>query len=141
MKKQLFALVGLGLLLATASATAQTVPLKTNIPFNFIVNKTELPAGEYTLQSLGATGKVMLIQSTDRLIAKMVVPIACASQHRQREANWFSIAMATGTSSPDLDGGYDQGRELPKSTARLKSHRTTLFRMWSWPRLFAKNIA
>ena len=53
MKNQLFALVGLGLLLATASASAQTVPLKANIPFNFIVNKAELPAGEYTVQSLG----------------------------------------------------------------------------------------
>ena len=50
MKKQLLALVGLGLLLATASASAQTVLLKANIPFNFIVNKAELPAGEYTTE-------------------------------------------------------------------------------------------
>ena len=55
MKKQLLALVGLGLLLATVSASAQTVPLKANIPFNFIVNKAELPAGEYTLKSLGSS--------------------------------------------------------------------------------------
>ena len=48
MKKQLFALVGLGLLLATASASAQIVRLKANIPFNFVLNKAELPAGEYT---------------------------------------------------------------------------------------------
>jgi hypothetical protein len=117
MKKQLFALVGLGLLLATASASAQTVPLKTNIPFNFIVNKTELPAGEYTLQSLGATGKVMLIQSTDRQITKMVLPIACASQHPSERSKlvfhrygdrYFLAQIWT--------VGYDQGRELPKSS-------------------------
>jgi hypothetical protein len=117
MKKQLFALVGLGLLLATASASAQTVALKTNIPFNFIVNKAELPAGEYTLQSLGATGTLMLIQSMDRQIAKMVVPNACASQspwersklvfHRYGD-RYFLAQIWT--------AGYDQGRELPKSS-------------------------
>jgi hypothetical protein len=37
MKKQLFTLLGLGLLFATASAYAQTVALKANVPFNFIV--------------------------------------------------------------------------------------------------------
>ena len=49
MKKQLFALLGLGLLLATASAFAQTVALKANIPFSFIVTGKTLPAGEYTI--------------------------------------------------------------------------------------------
>ena len=56
MKNQLFALIGLGLLLATASAYAQTGVVKANIPFNFIVNKADLPAGAYTLQNLGARG-------------------------------------------------------------------------------------
>ena len=45
MKNQLFALIGLGLLLATASAYAQTGVVKANVPFDFIVNQTELPAG------------------------------------------------------------------------------------------------
>ncbi len=40
MKKQLFVLLGLGLLLVGASASAQTVNMKVNVPFNFIVSKT-----------------------------------------------------------------------------------------------------
>jgi hypothetical protein len=117
MKKQLLALVGLGLLLATASASAQTVPLKANIPFNFIVNKAELPAGEYTLQSLGSSDTVMLIQSTDSQIAKMVSPNACASSkpltasklvfHRYG-SEYFLAQIWT--------AGYEQGKELPKSS-------------------------
>ena len=54
MKNQLFALIGLGLLLATASAYAQTGVVKANVPFNFIVNKAELPAGQYTIQAVGS---------------------------------------------------------------------------------------
>jgi hypothetical protein len=45
MKRQLFALLGLGLLLAT-SAYAQTVNAKANVPFNFVVTAGTLPSGE-----------------------------------------------------------------------------------------------
>lgn len=117
MKKQLLALVGLGLLLATASASAQTVPLKANIPFSFIVNKGELPAGEYTLKSLGSSDTAMLIQSADGQMAKMILPNACESSkapmtsklvfHRYG-SEYFLAQIWT--------AGYEQGRELPKSS-------------------------
>ncbi|HXY13173.1 MAG TPA: hypothetical protein VEI26_01590 [Terriglobales bacterium] len=57
MKKQLFALLGLGLLLSAASAYAQTmayahtINLKVNVPFNFVVTAETLPSGEYTIRS------------------------------------------------------------------------------------------
>ena len=118
MKNQLFALVGLGLLLATASASAQTVPLKANIPFNFIVNKAELPAGEYTLQSLGTA---MLIRSMDSQITKLVLPNACASQqpsqstklifHRYGDRYFLAQIWAAGA---------NRGRELPKSSRKTE---------------------
>jgi hypothetical protein len=53
MKKHLFASLGLGLLLATTSAVAQTVNLRAHIPFNFVVAGKTLPNGEYTLRSVG----------------------------------------------------------------------------------------
>ena len=52
MKKQLCAVFGLGLLLATASAYAQTINLKANVPFNFVVTGGTLPSGEYMLRSM-----------------------------------------------------------------------------------------
>ena len=60
MKNQLFALIGLGLLLATASAYAQTGVVKANVPFNFIVNAVELPAGGYLIQPVGTSGSAIL---------------------------------------------------------------------------------
>jgi hypothetical protein len=52
MKKQLFALLGLGVLLATASAYAQTINVKADVPFSFVVTTRTLPSGEYTLRSI-----------------------------------------------------------------------------------------
>jgi hypothetical protein len=116
MNNLLIALVGLGLLLATASASAQTVELKANIPFNFIVNKAELPAGAYSLKRQSTNETVMLIQSTDRQTAKMLLPHACISPqpstqsklvfHRYGDRYFLSQVWTAGS---------DQGRELPKS--------------------------
>ena len=50
MKKQLLMFLGLGLLAAT-SAFAQSIPLKANVPFNFVVSGRTLPGGEYTIRS------------------------------------------------------------------------------------------
>jgi hypothetical protein len=84
MKNQLFALIGLGLLLATASAYAQTGVVKANVPFNFIVNKAELPAGQYTVQPVGTSGSAMSIQSSDNQVVNLVLPHTCQSAEAQK---------------------------------------------------------
>ncbi|MGH9544429.1 MAG: hypothetical protein ACRD23_04360 [Terriglobales bacterium] len=116
MKNPLFALIGLGLLLATASAYAQTGVVKANVPFNFIVNKTELPAGEYMVQNLGLAGSAITIQSTDRKVVKVIVPNACESLtapmgsklvfHRYGAQYFLSQIWTEGNS---------RGKELPRS--------------------------
>jgi hypothetical protein len=71
MKKQVLSLVGvLSLLLVAGSAVAQDRILA-NVPFNFSVNRTTMPAGEYTISNLGANG-AMLIQSQDQKSAKLL---------------------------------------------------------------------
>lgn len=61
MKKQLLALVGLGLLLSTASAYAQSINLKANVPFNFVATAGTLPSGEYALRSVGGINNAIAI--------------------------------------------------------------------------------
>jgi hypothetical protein len=67
MKRQALTLISvLGLLLAAGSAYAQTINVRANVPFNFIVNKGTLPAGQYSIQSLGtAAGRTLFIRSSD----------------------------------------------------------------------------
>ena len=116
MKNQLFALIGLGLLLVTASAYAQTGVVKANVPFNFIVNNTDLPAGAYTLQNLGIAGAAMVIESPDRKVVNGFLPNSCESNtvpevsklvfHRYG-AQYFLTQIWT--------AGNPRGKELPKS--------------------------
>jgi len=73
MKKQVLCLVGvLSLLLIAGSALAQNT-IVANVPFSFSVNRTTMPAGEYTVSSVG-TGDTLLIQSQDKKTVKLVTP-------------------------------------------------------------------
>ena len=116
MKKQLFALLGLGLLLVTVSASAQTVSLKANIPFNFIVTGKTLPAGEYTIQSLSTIARVLVLRSAQES-GQMVMPNPCQSArpseksklvfHRYGDRYFLSQIWTAGNSS---------GAEFPQSS-------------------------
>ena len=117
MKNQLFALIGLGLLLATASAYAQTGVVKANVPFNFIVNKTDLPAGEYMIQPVGLSGSAMAIQSQDRQVANLVLPHACQSTEAQTTSKLVFHRYGSQYFLAQIwTAGYEQGKELPKSS-------------------------
>lgn len=78
MKKQLLALVGVSLLLATVSAYAQTISVRANVPFSFIANRDDMPAGEYTIQTLGL-GQNLLIRNADAKSRTIVNANRCES--------------------------------------------------------------
>ena len=116
MKKQLFTLLGLGLLFATASAYAQTTALKANIPFNFSVAGKSLPTGEYTIQSVGTGSRVLVLRGSDKS-SKMVMANSCESAkpsdktklvfHRYGDRYFLSQIWTAGNSS---------GAEFPQSS-------------------------
>ena len=115
MKKQLFALVGLGLLLATVSAYAQT-GVKANIPFNFVVDKATLPAGEYIVQSLSTSGSAMTIQSSDRKLTRLVLPISCSSAKAAEKTKMLFHRYGDQYFLAQIwTAGNDIGSELPRS--------------------------
>jgi hypothetical protein len=114
MKNQMFALIGLGLLLATASAYAQTGVVKANVPFNFIVNKTELPAGQYRIQPMGIAASAMAIQSPDGKVVKAFLPTACSSPQAQKTTKLVFHRYGTQYFLAQIwRAGNDRGQELP----------------------------
>lgn len=114
MKNQLFALIGLGLLLATASAYAQTGIVKASVPFNFTVDKADLPAGDYTFHALGTTSAAMAIESSDGDVAKMILPNACVSAHAQEKTKLvFRRYGAQYFLAQIWVEGSERGKELP----------------------------
>lgn len=63
----------------TTVATAQTIKVKVNVPFNFIVNRATLPAGEYLVQSVDDEGKVLAIRDLDTNTTNLVASNSCRS--------------------------------------------------------------
>jgi hypothetical protein len=118
MKKQFFALIGLAL--ATAPVYAQTIRVKANVPFEFIVGQQKLPAGEYTIQSINLDGSVLELRDSDQQANGMVITNRCESLrpsaqtrlifHRYGNRYFLAQIWAAGNSA---------GRELPKSRREL----------------------
>lgn len=116
MKNQLFALIGLGLLLATASAYAQTGTVKANVPFNFVVEKADLPAGEYTIHPLGSVGVALAIESADGKVAKVILSNACSANHVPEKTKLVFHRYGSQYFLTQIwTEGNDRGRELPTS--------------------------
>jgi hypothetical protein len=117
MKKRMFALLGLGLVLATVSAYAQTIRVKANVPFNFIVDRATLPAGEYTIQTMDTQGRVLSIRDSDQRPRSMVISNRCESLEASAQTKlvfhrygdrYFLVQIWV--------EGNNSGHELPKSS-------------------------
>ena len=115
MKKQLN-LLGLGLLLMSALAYADTVTLKVNIPFSFVVGKATMPAGEYSIQGLGLEGNPISIRKSDKAASSLTLAIRCQSLKTPEQSKlvfhrygdrYFLAQIWT--------AGNNWGHELPKS--------------------------
>jgi hypothetical protein len=116
MKNQLFALIGLGLLLATASAYAQTGVVKANVPFNFIVNKTEIPAGTYMIEPVGSNGGAVSIENSDRTVVKVLLPQSCEATNAPEKTKLvFRRYGSEYFLSQIWTAGNSRGLEVPKS--------------------------
>ena len=62
MKKQhVYSIVMLGLLSLAGSAFAQTINVRSDVPFSFSVAGKSMPAGHYTIQSATADGKTLAL--------------------------------------------------------------------------------
>ena len=118
MKRQMLTLVGvLGMLLAAGSASAQTIKVKADVPFNFIINKATLPAGEYTLMSVGTeSARALSIRSADKQNQALVLanhvdsrtPCKTSKLIFNRYGDRYFLSQV-------WVAGNDSGRQLPRS--------------------------
>jgi hypothetical protein len=116
MKKQLFTLLGLGLMLASSAAYAQTVNVKVNIPFKFVVRDATLPSGEYTIETLGMASNAISIRNSSQKAQSLTLSNRCESLkasaqtklvfHRYGNRYFLSQIWVAGDNA---------GRELTKS--------------------------
>jgi len=121
MKKQLFTLLGLGLMLASAAAYSQTVNMKVNIPFKFVVRDATLPSGEYTIQTLGGTSDAISIRNSNQKGQSLILSHRCESPKTSEQAKLvFHRYGDRYFLSQIWVAGDKAGRELPKSRQEVE---------------------
>jgi hypothetical protein len=121
MNRMRTALLGLGLLFAVSGVQAQQNGVKANIPFDFVVGNQVLPAGEYVVAPQGATNQAILIRSTDNKNAVLSVTSSCSSGRPSTQTKLvFHTLGGRYFLSQIWAQGYDQGRELRKSSAEVE---------------------
>lgn len=115
MKRQVLTLVSaLGLLLMAGSAYAQTVNLRANVPFNFIVRNATLPAGTYTISSISSALSIRSepeLQAVAMVLANGVESLKSPAQSKlvfHRVGNQYFLAQI-------WTAGSSSGREIPMS--------------------------
>jgi len=117
MKKQVLSLVGvLSCMLVAGSALAQD-QIRAEVPFNFNVNRTAMPAGEYAVTNVG-TGGTLLIRSKDSKSVKLVTPNRAETSEPAKSTKL--VFHCYGKDQCFLYQiwvqGMKRGRELPKSS-------------------------
>lgn len=117
MKRQIATLLGVfGLMLVTACANAQTLKVKANVPFDFVVDKTTMPAGAYTIDDVLPSSSALAIRSRDAKVGRLVLANSARSHeastdtrlvfHRYGDRYFLSAIWVQGELS---------GREFPTS--------------------------
>src|SRR5215468_4831499 len=66
-------------MLATTAASAQTINVRAKVPLSFAVGSSILPAGEYSLQTLGF-GHALAMRNRDANVTKLVLSNSCQSR-------------------------------------------------------------
>jgi len=103
-------------MLATTAASAQTINVKARVPFSFVVGSATLPAGEYSLQTLGF-GHALEMRNRDANITKLVLSNVCQSRTATKDKVIFHRYGDSYFLSQIWTEGSSLGYELPM-TAR-----------------------
>jgi hypothetical protein len=117
MKRHLLILSVMTLFLTAASALAQSVNLKANVPFDFIVNGRTLPSGTYAIRSLQTGSSVAVqVQNVDSKESLIALPSRTQARTIPSESKLvFHRYGQTYFLSQVFMEGEVAGRELPKS--------------------------
>jgi len=125
MKKRIFATFSSLALLTAAAAFAQSSAMRFDIPFDFHVGATVLPAGHYSVQPRTAfTGSVLSIRGVDRKGGVMIQTNAATAPKTPETGKLvFNRYDKTYFLSSVWTAGDPQGSQLLKSKAELEFAR------------------
>jgi hypothetical protein len=112
-------------MLATMAASAQTINVKATVPFSFIVGRSTLSAGEYSLKTM-SNGQVLALSNREAKITELVLSNSCESLTASKTKLVFHRYGDRYFLSQIWTEGNNRGHEIPisqreKETARNSS--------------------
>jgi hypothetical protein len=127
MKTRTLVMAGMMALTAMAStrvAQAQE-PLVVNIPFDFVAGNTQMPAGEYSVKTLGPTNAMILIARKDSAASAFINTNAAVTSEPKTESKLiFDRYGDRYFLSQVWTAGNACGRQLLKSTREKEMAQT-----------------
>ena len=124
MKKQLFAVL-LGLLLTTASAYAQTIDVRADVPFKFVVAGRAMPKGEYTIRTLDSIDHALSIRGEGQK-PSIFLANSCVSLKSVQTKLVFNRYGDQYFLSEIWTEGTDAGYQLARSRRELEMARNDM---------------
>jgi hypothetical protein len=95
MKKQLIFMV-VSFFLVTSSLYAQSIGLVADIPFDFVVGDTTLPAGQYTVHAMAGNESIVMLSSSDLKTAVLIAPCNCAPEASPQQQSKLVFKVSGG---------------------------------------------
>jgi hypothetical protein len=112
------------LFLAAGTVQAQSLGLVADIPFDFVVGKTTLHAGKYTISPISMSGSTILLRSSDLKESMFITPCLCASEKGNHESKLvFHVYGNHYFLSQIWTQGNDVGWELPRNHREVEEAR------------------
>jgi len=116
MKKTLMLFAAALALFVTTAASAQTIHMKADIPFNFVLNGATLPAGEYTVTSMDVRGQVLSISDLNSHHNNLITSNSCRSLKPATKTKLVFYRYGDRYFLKQIwVVGNDSGREIPTS--------------------------
>jgi hypothetical protein len=100
-------------MLVTGTAVAQSKTVRANIPFDFVAGQKSLPAGSYTVRSLGASGDVLGIKTDNSNGAMAMSHPVISSKRADKTTLLFRSYAGEYFLAQVWIEGEQAGRELP----------------------------
>ena len=111
-------------MLATMAASAQTINVKAIVPFSFIVGRSTLSAGEYSLKTM-SNGQVLALSNLDAKITELVLANSCESLTAGKTKLVFHRYGDRYFLSQIWTEGNNRGHEIPISRREEETARNS----------------
>jgi hypothetical protein len=107
-------MIAMAVVASTRVAQAQEA-MRVNIPFDFVAGNTNLPAGEYLVETLGTTHTLLLIDRKESASAFINTNAAVSAEPQSESKMIFNRYGDRYFLSQVWAAGYSTGRQLLKS--------------------------